>query len=125
MSIQFVDLTNKTGRANLTGLLTGQVHRVIVEAEKITLIYAHGTAVISIEGYHEDRTLEAEFTAQVNDLVPCRWCGTETKYLGSRECDRCFELHDKLSGADPDILARMAEELQLLHRMNQEITANG
>lgn len=28
--------------------------------------------------------------------VKCKWCGTDTTMLGTRECDRCWELRSRI-----------------------------
>lgn len=38
--------------------------------------------------------------------VPCKWCGTPTPSLGTKMCDRCWELDRRIS-ADPVLAARI------------------
>lgn len=44
------------------------------------------------------------------DTVPCGLCGRPTRMLGTKRCDRCWELESRIQ-ADPklarEILARM------------------
>lgn len=39
-------------------------------------------------------------------MVPCRWCSTPTKMLGTRMCDGCWELWHRVQ-SDTDLTARM------------------
>ena len=39
-------------------------------------------------------------------LVPCQWCNTATTMLGTRKCDRCYEL-EKAITANPEIARLM------------------
>ena len=28
--------------------------------------------------------------------TPCKWCGTETTMLGTKDCDFCWEMHHRI-----------------------------
>lgn len=30
------------------------------------------------------------------EMIPCQWCGTPTRMLGTKECDRCWELRSRI-----------------------------
>ncbi len=30
------------------------------------------------------------------DYVPCKWCGNPTRFLGTKECDGCWELRTRM-----------------------------
>lgn len=50
-----------------------------------------------------------------NPLVACQVCGNDTPMLGTRRCDRCYELETRIH-SDPE-LAR-----QILQRFDAERT---
>lgn len=44
--------------------------------------------------------------------IPCKWCGKPTTYLGTKMCNRCYELSDRIE-RDPELAKRMIKELGL------------
>lgn len=111
---QYVDLSTKQGRTNFAALLVGRVIIATVEASYVTLKTDRGVATIAMEGDRfDEQVLTAAFLANEPEWTRCRWCGIETNFLGTRECQRCFELRDKLEGADPEVLKKMAEEMNI------------
>ena len=44
----------------------------------------------------------------MNDEMKCRWCGKDTKSLGTGECDSCWELRTRIEG-NLELALRMAE----------------
>lgn len=37
-----------------------------------------------------------DFSKIVPKTVPCKWCGKPTPMLGTRMCDRCWELEHRI-----------------------------
>lgn len=34
--------------------------------------------------------------AEVEKVIPCKWCGTPTPHLATEECNRCWELRSRI-----------------------------
>lgn len=50
---------------------------------------------------------------EINEkTVDCKWCGTPTLMLGTKMCDRCWELQTRIE-SNLDLAKRMIEELSL------------
>jgi DNA-binding IscR family transcriptional regulator len=39
--------------------------------------------------------------------VPCVWCGEPTTYLGTKHCDPCHQLINRLRDVSDDVLDKM------------------
>ncbi len=53
---------------------------------------------------HRLDAIEAELA------TPCVWCSDPAKRLGTRCCDRCWELHDRITER-PDLARKMLDSL--------------
>lgn len=40
------------------------------------------------------------------ETTKCKWCSAETRMMGTKECDRCWELHRCIE-ADIELAKRM------------------
>ena len=40
--------------------------------------------------------------------VPCIWCGQQTRFLGTKKCDGCWELYRRIEW-DTEIAERMIQ----------------
>jgi NMD protein affecting ribosome stability and mRNA decay len=38
-----------------------------------------------------------DFSKVTHETVPCKWCGEPTLMLGTKMCDRCWELEHRIS----------------------------
>jgi len=45
------------------------------------------------------------------ETVPCTWCGKPTTMLGTKLCDRCWELETRIHH-DPKLAKRMLTAIQ-------------
>lgn len=59
---------------------------------------------------HNARVRATQIALDKGELVRCRWCETPTASLGTRECDRCWELRHRIE-QDPALAERMLHEL--------------
>jgi len=44
------------------------------------------------------------------EQIPCKWCGTKTSMLGTKECDGCWELRHRIEN-DIDMAKKMIKAL--------------
>jgi len=44
------------------------------------------------------------------ETIPCKWCHMPTPMLGTRMCDRCYELEMRIE-RDPDLARRMLDAI--------------
>jgi len=106
---------------NLTRLFEGRVIRKLsVNELGVDVRVEVDGATFTFEAYHADET-EVRLIMNENVTVPCQWCETPTPYIGTRECDACWELRSRLQGADPVVVRKMLLRNEAL---NQE-TFNG
>lgn len=47
----------------------------------------------------------------IKPTIECKWCGKPTHMLGTKMCDRCYELESRIS-ADPVLAQRMLNEIK-------------
>ncbi len=50
-------------------------------------------------------------TLDKRPTVPCKWCGTPTTMLGTKECDADWELRTRIE-RDPQMARKMLAELE-------------
>ena len=43
---------------------------------------------------------------KIQETVPCKWCGEPTPMLGTKECDRCYELRSRIE-YDPALAVKI------------------
>lgn len=46
----------------------------------------------------------------VMPVILCKWCGSSTHFLGTKMCDRCYELESRIE-ADLELAERMVKEI--------------
>lgn len=51
-----------------------------------------------------------EFHKSVEETVSCTLCGTPTRMLGTKRCDRCWELETRIQ-RDPALARKILEQL--------------
>lgn len=44
-------------------------------------------------------------------IIECIWCGGPTHMLGTKMCDRCYELNSRIA-KDPELARRMLMEIK-------------
>jgi len=48
---------------------------------------------------------------EMSETVDCELCGTQTDFIGTNLCDRCWELDHRVK-ADPEIAGRILEGIK-------------
>jgi hypothetical protein len=53
------------------------------------------------------------FPSQSDETVPCGICGTATPMLGTKRCDRCWELEKRIH-ANPELARKILADMEAL-----------
>lgn len=47
----------------------------------------------------------------MSETTKCKWCGTSTASLGTKECDNCWEMRHRIS-SNPELAEKMLKSVK-------------
>lgn len=71
--------------------------------------------VISVGGQNFNRFKQ--------EVIPCKTCGRSTTMLGTKQCDRCYELDSRIR-SDPDLARKLLAQTDWI-RTTDQVPENG
>ena len=52
----------------------------------------------------------------IEGTVPCKFCARQTRSMGTKVCDACWELETRLQREDPTVVRRILKSLNMRNR---------